>query len=382
MYIYVALLCWCLTLVETRRRIPSDLDAMQDHHYKLLPKLDLHAHLHGSIRRRTLEELLGPNVKLPSCRDDLQGCFNIFKLIHQAVNSLQLVERIAKEVFTDFMNDGVIYAELRSTPRPLADGTTKRAYIEKLVSLTEDHNRHHGHDMLVRLIISIDRGSNLQEAEDTLSIVKSLMKSTDTIVGIDFSGNPISGGEFEHFKSVLQEARESLLNITVHAAEVAELDDTLEVHSDTSKVLQFKPDRIGHLLFLKEYHYDKLFSYRDSDAIPIEIAPTSNYFSLGLQKYEDHPTLGALIEKTHPFVICSDDTGVFGTTLSEEFRHVQMAYKLTLSDLVMISRRSIHYIFDFSLQQVLITNFMYKLNLFESAVARSRDSLSAGNGEL
>ena len=126
------------------------------------------------------------------------------------------------------------------------------------------------------------------------------------------------------------------------------------------------------MLFLKEYHFDKLFSYKESEAIPLEIAPTSNYFSLGLEKYENHPTLGTLIEKTYPFVICSDDTGVFDTTLSEEFRHVHMAYNLTPADLVMISRRSIHYIFDYSLQQVLIANFMYKLQLFESAVATYR----------
>ena len=176
MYIIALLLCWCVTLIESRRRIPSEIDeTLRDDHYKLLPKLDLHAHLHGSIRRATLEELLGPSVTLPSCRDDLQGCFNIFKLIHQAVNTLPLVERITKEVFADFMGDGIIYTELRSTPRPLPDGTTKIAYLEKLIALTEDHNYHHGHDMLVRLVVSIDRGTNLQDAEDTLSIVKSLV---------------------------------------------------------------------------------------------------------------------------------------------------------------------------------------------------------------
>ena len=365
-------LCLALTSIEPRRRIPFEL---HDDHYKLLPKLDLHAHLHGSIRRNTLKELVGPDVELPSCRDDLQGCFNIFKLIHEAVNTLSLVERVTREVFEDFMHDGVIYAELRSTPRVLNDGTSKRAYLERLIALAEEHNHHHGHDMIVRLIVSIDRGSSLEEAEDTLSVVRSLMKSTDMIVGIDFSGNPISGGDFAHFMSVIKSARESSLNVTVHAAEVAEPEDTIEIHSDTSKVLQFKPDRIGHLLFLKEYHYDKLFSYKDFDAIPLEIAPTSNYFSLGLENYENHPTLGILLEKTHPFVICSDDTGVFDTTLSQEFKHVHKAYQLSPSDLVMISRRSIQYIFDPSLNQMLIATFMYKLHLFESAIGIESDML-------
>ena len=100
-----------------------------------------------------------------------------------------------------------------------------------------------------------------------------------------------------------------------------------------------------------------------------------NYFSLGLENYENHPTLGILLEKTHPFVICSDDTGVFDTTLSQEFKHVHKAYQLSPSDLVMISRRSIQYIFDPSLNQMLIATFMYKLHLFESAIGIESDML-------
>ena len=42
---------------------------------------------------------------------------------------MELVERIAQEVLEDFRADGIIYAELRTTPRPLSDGTTKLGYM-------------------------------------------------------------------------------------------------------------------------------------------------------------------------------------------------------------------------------------------------------------
>ena len=45
------------------------------------------------------------------------------------IDSIELVERIAFEVLEDFQSDGVIYAELRTTPRPLPDGTTKLDYM-------------------------------------------------------------------------------------------------------------------------------------------------------------------------------------------------------------------------------------------------------------
>ena len=134
---------------------------------KALPKIELHAHLNGSIRKETLRELL---LARPSAiRDkhlpnsgggrDLASCFRMFAAIHAAVcdsvgcgmdgvgvcvwgggggrqseserreltplPSLFLahrtqasVTRIARETVLDMARDGVVYLELRSTPRP------------------------------------------------------------------------------------------------------------------------------------------------------------------------------------------------------------------------------------------------------------------------
>ena len=93
----------------------------------------------------------------------------------------------------DFASDNVKYLEIRTTPRPLKDGTTRREYILGLLSELEFHKKTRN-DIIVKLLFSIDRGGEVVDASEMIEIVKQLKKEGCTdIVGIDFSGNPIKG---------------------------------------------------------------------------------------------------------------------------------------------------------------------------------------------
>ena len=50
---------------------------------------------------------------------DLIKCFGIFHAIHGMIKTKNTVSRIIQEVLMDFMEDNVIYLELRTTPRDL-----------------------------------------------------------------------------------------------------------------------------------------------------------------------------------------------------------------------------------------------------------------------
>ena len=52
--------------------------------------------------------------------------------------------------------------------------------------------------------------------------------------------------------------------------------------------------------------------------IPIEICPTSNVMTLGLQGLNEHPTLKKLIDEGYPISVNTDDKGVFNTQQSDE----------------------------------------------------------------
>lgn len=51
--------------------------------------------------------------------------------------------------------------------------------------------------------------------------------------------------------------------------------------------------------------------------IPIEVCPTSNLMTLGIQRLSEHPILKK-IEGNIPFSVNTDDTALFSVSLSEE----------------------------------------------------------------
>lgn len=65
------------------------------------------------------------STSLPDTRYLLDGernltkCFRIFHAIHGMIKTKETVSRIIDEVLNDFMEDNVIYLELRTTPRDL-----------------------------------------------------------------------------------------------------------------------------------------------------------------------------------------------------------------------------------------------------------------------
>jgi adenosine deaminase len=228
----------------------------------MMPKIELHAHLHGSIRRSTLESLAQEkNISLNCDYNlDIDQCFGLFKVVHQIISSQTVLTRVFSEKMEDYMNDNVIYLEIRTTPRSLPDGTNDRQYIALLKSLISKHNDMYGsHKMLVKLILSIDRSKSVSYAMETLQIVNSIglypsqqhqqqQQDAKLIVGLDFSGNPL-GGRFEDFAQIFIQGREMGLKITVHCAEIKQLsyasfEKGQKIHAfdtdETTFILSFK----------------------------------------------------------------------------------------------------------------------------------------------
>ncbi|KAK9706437.1 hypothetical protein RND81_07G124500 [Saponaria officinalis] len=334
-----------------------------------MPKVELHAHLNGSVRDSTLLELakdLGDkgiivfsDVEHVILKNDrsLSEVFKLFDLIHILTTDHSIVSRITKEVVEDFAAENVVYLELRTTPkRNDSKGMTKRSYMEAVITglrrvctvdidcASDDINPRKETSscidnisnglsrkkIYVRLLLSIDRRETLEAAMETVKLALEMRGAG--VVGIDLSGNP-RVGDWKTFLPALVFAREQGLRVTLHCGEVPNHE---EIHS----MLDFHPDRIGHACCLRDDAWKKLKSMK----IPVEICLTSNIRTSTISSVDVHH-FAELYRLKHPLTLCTDDSGVFSTSLSKEYAIAANAFNLGKAEMFQLARNAVDFTF-------------------------------------
>ena len=104
----------------------------------------------------------------------------------------------------EFAEDNIKYLELRTTPREVTStGMTKESYIEAVLKAIEDCASEKL-DIVVRLLLAIDRRNSVEVARKTIDLaVKYAKLSNGIVVGIDLSGDPQVGTVVEVFRLYL-----------------------------------------------------------------------------------------------------------------------------------------------------------------------------------
>ena len=194
--------------------------------------------------------------------------------------------------------------------------------------------------LIPRLLLSFDRSQPPSNA-DAIGRIAALHfhSGAPYVVGVDLGGNPTKGS-FVDFLPALQAARLAGLKVSVHcgevpcsglgpagsvAAGVAPVDRAKwdEAAREAELVVAFRPDRLGHALFLPAAVVRAL----ELDPIPVECCPTSNVMTLSLQAQHRgdvaqglrrHPMLERWLEIGYPISISTDDSGVFDTDSTKE----------------------------------------------------------------
>ncbi|XP_014671937.1 PREDICTED: adenosine deaminase-like protein [Priapulus caudatus] len=328
----------------------EDLKLMQ--FCRSLPKIELHAHINACISTSTVRKLVRlKEAKGEPCLDvskyfvtehiTLDELFQKFKIIHALNTSVESMFLTTYETIREMAADGVRYAELRSTPRAdAATGMTKRSYVDAVLAAVRKCEQENV-DIVVKLLLSIDRRGSVADAADTVRLATQYAASSGgVVVGVDLSGDP-AVNDARVFIPVLREASAAGLKLSLHLAEVVNNEETLEL------LRCVRVDRIGHGVFLHPEvgGSQAIVDCVRSNRTPIECCLSSNEKCYSLPHLQDHHFVYWHIENKHPCIPCTDGGAIFETSLSREYYLLAEHYGLTRRQLYDISLRSIDHAF-------------------------------------
>lgn len=316
-----------------------------------MPKIELHAHLTGSISRQCLHriwqtkkaagktELEDPLIVMPEGvhNYDLKTFFPLFSsYIYHLVNDVESLDYSTKSVVKDFARDGVVYLELRTTPRAMPTaGLDKTGYVTAVLRAIAAAQQETP-SIHTRLILSIDRRNTLSEAHEVISLAKQFQHQG--VVAIDLCGDPIKG-DVALFTPAIQEARAAGLKVTIHFAEA----EASASETELSTIMSWMPQRLGHVIHVPEPVKRQI---AERPGIGLELCLSCNvHAKMIVGSFEAHH-FGEWWQVEGPVVVpCTDDVGVFGSPLSNEWTLIQQHFKLRREEILGLARKGIDVIF-------------------------------------
>ncbi|WP_273804841.1 adenosine deaminase [Providencia rettgeri] len=286
-----------------------------------LPLTDLHRHLDGNIRPETILSLakehniqlpateleaLRPHVQIIGQEADLVGFLTKLDWGVAVLADLDACRRVAFENVEDAFNAGIDYAELRFSPYYMAmkHQLPVEGVVEAIIDGVQAGCRQY--DIKINLIGILSRtfGQKACTAE-----LQGLLAHRNQLCALDLAGDELGfpGALFEeHFIK----ARDTGLNITVHAGEAA------GAASIWHAIKELGAQRIGH--GVKAIEDPALIEYLVQHQIGIESCLTSNIQTSTVASLAQHP-LKTFLQHGVLASINTDDPAVQGIELRHEY---------------------------------------------------------------
>ncbi|KAI1344323.1 hypothetical protein F5Y15DRAFT_109275 [Xylariaceae sp. FL0016] len=319
--------------------------------FKAMPKIELHAHLSGSISRQCLHEiweakrtkgqtdLEDPLIEMPHGKHDydLNTFFPLFSsYIYRLVDSRDALTYSTKHVVRDFADDGVVYLELRTTPRAMPSaGLDQAGYVDAVLQAINEAMKE-SPIICVRLILSMDRRHTLLEAQQVVFLAEKFRDQG--VVGVDLCGDPAKG-DVSLFTPAVERARAAGLGVTVHFAE-AECSAT---EAELRTIMGWRPDRLGHVIHVPEPVKQEIAS---RTGIGLELCLSCNVHAKMVHGGFEGHHFGTWWRREGVVVVpCTDDVGVFGSPVSNEWRLIQQHFQLGRDEILGLAKKGIHVIF-------------------------------------
>jgi len=343
-----------------------------------MPKSDLHLHLDGSLRLKTLIELAKKNnIELPSYEE--QGLKDLvfketynnlgeylrgFQYTCDVLRNEEAIEQASYELAIDNQKEGVIYIEVRFAPQLLINNEIGLTFEKVLTSATQGLDRakneynsktevkngnkppfnygiiccamrmfgKKGFSPYYTNLFNVIQNSKESQVIKlaAMELARASVKLRDEkglpIVGIDLAGQE-EGYPAHNFKEAYAYVHKNFMHKTVHAGEAYGAESIFQA------ITECYADRIGHgySLFIpelildpqiqnKQKYIEDLSSYIADRRTVIEVCLTSNMqtnpnlVDIKNHKFKD------MLEARMATTICTDNRLVSNTTVSKEYK--------------------------------------------------------------
>ena len=286
------------------------------------PKVELHVHLDGSVRPKTVCDILNLNIEEVeknmkvdySCKD-LNDYLTKFNLPLKILQTKENISRVSYEVAMDLKKDGVIYSEVRFAPilhtkEGLSCAEVIGAVIDGISKV----------DININLIICLMR--NVSE-EDNLKVIKAALKYLNNkVVGFDLAG-PEASYKTSSFEKIFNYIKELNVPYTIHAGEADGI-------SSIKSAINFGAKRIGHgVRIMEDINTIKVAKENN---ITFEVCPTSNIDTKIYSEYKDH-AIKKMYENNLNITINTDNRTVSNITLTGEYNKLINVFNFSLEDI-------------------------------------------------
>ena len=315
-----------------------------------LPKIVLHDHLDGGLRPTTVHRILTErNLPTPwgsklattwfseqANKKSLPAYLECFKYTLQCMQRKDDITTIAYEAALDLHNDNVQYAELRFCPLlSTTEGLRSDEVVE--AALLGLHNASTHTSTKVNLILCAMRQNDPQETQQIVNLAKRYAHLG--VVAVDLAG-PEHGFLPTPHRKAFEDARNSGLNITIHAGEVCGLDSIKAAIDDGFA------QRIGHGIRV----LDGVQSNGELDPIlwdilerniVLEVCPSSNVQTGAVDTLTEHPW--AILDRLgFPITLNTDNRLMGNTTTTQEWQLAAKTFDFTIEDAMRYTQTAIN----------------------------------------
>ena len=298
----------------------------------VLPKVELHCHLDGSLSREFIERRLNRKVSQSelSVSDDcrsLNEYLEKFDLPGKCIMDEEGLSEAGYDVLKSMKQENVCYAEIRFAP---------------LLSETEDMNCA---KVIEALLAGLEKGKKdfgIEYGVITCAMRhhseeenRRMIRTAREYLGYGVCAADLAGAEalypMSEFMELFQETKKLGMPFTLHAGECGSVQNILDS-------VEAGAGRIGHGIAMRGHR--EVQKELQRKGIGIEMCPVSNLQTKAVESTKDYP-MREFLDNGLKVTVNTDNRTVSNTTLTKELAFIQKTYGITDEEICLMMKNAV-----------------------------------------